>query len=98
MSKQPRVYAGSPAQEFYKLSMLYIELYGKPGIPMGTYFAQLDRLRLSRCYDELSVAYLRPSHLYYERIYGAEGFQCEGWHMHLETLRNKLVLERLADV
>ena len=88
----------SPAQEFYKLSMLYIELYGKAGIPMGTYFAQLDRLRLSRRYDELSVGYLGPGRLYYERIYGNEGFQSEDWHVHLETLRNKLVLERLADV
>lgn len=88
----------SPAQEFYKLSMLYIELYGKAGIPMETYFAQLDRLRLSRRYDELSVGYLGPGRLYYERIYGNEGFQSEDWHDHLETLRNKLVLERLADV
>jgi hypothetical protein len=88
----------SPAQEFYKLSMLYIDLYGEAGLAMGTSFAQLDRLRLNRRYDELSVAYLRPSHLYYERIYGDEGFECADWPMHLETLRNKLVLERLADV
>jgi hypothetical protein len=87
----------SPAQEFCRLSALYLEYFGvtdKDGIEN----AQLGPLTFVRINGNVMVNYLRPCAAHYEPVYSPKGFHCEDWYQHLEVLRNKLILERLADV
>jgi len=91
----------SPRDEFVRLGELYIKHYGSeytfPGVP-DYREARLGRLRCLMVLGELEVSYLRPCAAHYEPVFSNGQFRCEDWYVHLEALRNRLILERLADV
>lgn len=91
----------SPRDEFVRLGELYIKHYGSEYSSFGSgsdRVARLGRLRCLMVLGELEVSYLRPCAAHYELVFSNGEFRCEDWYQHLEALRNKLILERLADV
>ena len=91
----------SPRDEFHKLSMIYVKAYGKAGPVWGngavSLAARLGRIKFSCTGESLSVFYLAPCAANYALVYTSEnGFQREDWYQHLETIRNHMLLERLA--
>lgn len=93
-----RVYEGSPAQEFYDLSVLYTKNYGTCRND-GLWTARLGRLSFERVGASLTVQYLRPCAAHFEIVWSnASGFNTDDWYQHLEELRKVLILDRIADV
>ncbi len=90
----------SPRDEFVVLAKLFLELYGKTS---SSYWrsARLGGLRVwsnGNAAGDVIVDYLRPCNAQYVTVWSDDEFRCEDWYVHLETLRNKLVLDRLASI
>jgi len=99
MSDAPRQ-PNSPSQEFYDLSILYVEKFGVQRND-GLWTARLERLSFERVGSSLLVQYLRPCAAQFEIVWSnASGFNSDNgdWYQHLDKLRRVLILDRIADV